>query len=92
MMRVALLAVAAVAVEATQTVYTIPDKDAFGASYAQFAAACMVLGAAFIVLAVLSKTYCWLCTQPLWKIGPCPQGLEWMCGCSKPKDLGWEQA
>ena len=87
-MRVALLAVAAVAVEATQTVYTIPDKcararrarardglaalsatlftsfhanrDAFGASYAQFAAACMVLGAAFIVLAVLSKTYCWL--------------------------------
>ena len=25
------------------------------------------------------------CTQPLWKIGPCPQGLEWMCGCSKPK-------
>ena len=91
-MRVALLAVAAVAAEATQTVYTIPDKcahapctrarataarfvgkkvlshsflpftrrDAFGASYAQFAAACMVLAAAFVVLAALSRYYCWL--------------------------------
>ena len=37
-----------------------PARDAFGADYAQFAAGCMAVAAAFLALAALSRYYCWV--------------------------------